>query len=55
MKFTVMEDLHSAQKSHPVRGAWIEIREAYPGGMFCLSHPVRGAWIEIAGQAGYAG
>ncbi len=35
--------------SHPVRGAWIEIkifRRAANGAS--KSHPVRGAWIEIA-------
>ena len=36
-------------KSHPVRGAWIEIQASVMGILFDReSHPVRGAWIEIA-------
>ena len=35
-------------KSHPVRGAWIEIGVTkLPVVSFISSHPVRGAWIEI--------
>ena len=36
------------RKSHPVRGAWIEISDPSSGGSGGSgSHPVRGAWIEI--------
>ena len=35
-------------KSHPVRGAWIEIRKGMlPKELRDTSHPVRGAWIEM--------
>ena len=34
--------------SHPVRGAWIEIRKVIADVIAVIpSHPVRGAWIEI--------
>ena len=33
--------------SHPVRGAWIEIKSWACQQWKELSHPVRGAWIEI--------
>ena len=34
--------------SHPSRGAWIEIYDAWPLPPLCLSsHPSRGAWIEM--------
>ena len=33
--------------SHPVRGAWIEIRRFGAINIALKSHPVRGAWIEI--------
>ena len=37
-----------SEKSHPVRGAWIEIRnEVQRMATEEASHPVRGAWIEI--------
>ena len=35
-------------KSHPVRGAWIEISKRKENNkMGIKSHPVRGAWIEM--------
>ena len=34
-------------KSHPSRGAWIEIKEMIKMAIKCESHPSRGAWIEI--------
>ena len=34
-------------RSHPVRGAWIEIPVFGFAPNQNLSHPVRGAWIEI--------
>ncbi len=36
------------KKSHPVRGAWIEMRNIYSTPVPKKSHPVRGAWIEIS-------
>ena len=35
------------KQSHPVRGAWVEIKLAPPNNVAPLSHPVRGAWVEI--------
>ena len=44
-----MPQLIVGRKSHPARGAWIEICSGISG---CVSsgtsHPARGAWIEIA-------
>ena len=37
----------SNHKSHPVRGAWIEIKNEAILDEIKPSHPVRGAWIEI--------
>ena len=34
-------------KSHPSRGAWIEIAATINQLRMALSHPSRGAWIEI--------
>ena len=34
-------------KSHPVWGAWIEMRMYEDFGRIWKSHPVWGAWIEI--------
>ena len=34
-------------RSHPVRGAWIEIQMRMQMGLAEMSHPVRGAWIEM--------
>ena len=37
------------EKSHPARGAWIEIiPSAFVYGFIGSSHPARGAWIEIS-------
>ena len=37
-------------RSHPARGAWIEMVIAMAGHEVVMpSHPARGAWIEIAG------
>ena len=36
-----------ASKSHPVRGAWIEMFRLFLLHRRISSHPVRGAWIEI--------
>ena len=35
------------KRSHPVRGAWIEMPQCYKWHFVLESHPVRGAWIEI--------
>ena len=37
-------------RSHPVRGAWIEIQKFVAKCPESVSHPVRGAWIEIDGK-----
>ena len=34
-------------QSHPVRGAWVEIRRLAEWTNANKSHPVRGAWVEI--------
>ena len=36
-----------ANKSHPARGAWIEILQSRTKWQILASHPARGAWIEI--------
>ena len=41
------ENIGVAGKSHPARGAWIEIPVKRAIGFAILSHPARGAWIEI--------
>ena len=38
---------YDQRKSHPSRGAWIEIRSSYSCRGPVWSHPSRGAWIEI--------
>ena len=35
------------KRSHPSRGAWIEIRAPVVATLTGMSHPSRGAWIEI--------
>ena len=35
------------RRSHPARGAWIEIHFFIHNALLTLSHPARGAWIEI--------
>ena len=47
MKFDVKDAEKIWNRSHLVRGAWIEI--PYRGRCYCkcTSHLVRGAWIEI--------
>ena len=41
-------------RSHPVRGAWIEIWYYNVKKEIDKSHPVRGAWIEIQPMRGLA-
>ena len=47
MKFLWEHSDTIVNRSHPVRGAWIEIRNFYKCVYRWASHPVRGAWIEI--------
>ena len=47
MKFAGGIGRATDKASHPVRGAWIEIRGHGGGSGAKESHPVRGAWIEI--------
>ena len=45
---------HSQPKSHPSRGAWIEIRlDCHALALVATSHPSRGAWIEIIWNVPY--
>ena len=39
--------LSNSARSHPARGAWIEILRRNFGHAVLESHPARGAWIEI--------
>ena len=47
MKFIIGKLITAVTKSHPARGAWIEILFKALVLTLCLSHPARGAWIEI--------
>ena len=38
-------------RSHPLRGAWIEISKGWMVGKSKMSHPLRGAWIEITSSS----
>ena len=40
-----------SKKSHPARGAWIEIGDKPITHMATQSHPARGAWIEMWREA----
>ena len=50
LKWAVGKCRQNAEKSLPVRGAWIEINGAGDRQDADASLPVRGAWIEISGQ-----
>ena len=39
---------YKLRRSHPARGAWIEINVSRSIGILLVSHPARGAWIEIS-------
>ena len=39
-------------RSHPARGAWIEIPDNMSYYDMIMSHPARGAWIEIGRESG---
>ena len=47
MKLPHSARIQTWDKSHPVRGAWIEIQAPVANVVGLPSHPVRGAWIEI--------
>ena len=47
LKFISHRKAPTFQKSHPARGAWIEIGRFFCSYLEALSHPARGAWIEI--------
>ena len=47
LKFSIHTKIAQLLQSHPVRGAWIEIKTSRRPASFVKSHPVRGAWIEI--------
>ena len=47
LKFIGISDYEYALRSHPSRGAWIEISEPCKEVSCTSSHPSRGAWIEI--------
>ena len=48
LKFFTSRLFATIIKSHPARGAWIEIIDFVPIKVYNLtSHPARGAWIEI--------
>ena len=54
MKFYEGYEFNVTAKSHPVRGAWIEICSVSISIRLAFaSHPVRGAWIEIKGEIIY--
>ena len=52
MKYSFLLESAALGKSHPARGAWIEIICRYSLGMPVRSHPARGAWIEIGKHCG---
>ena len=47
MKYADGELSWTADRSHPARGAWIEIVWLFTMPPDNASHPARGAWIEI--------
>ena len=47
MKCEIDPDAKFTRTSHPVRGAWIEIKGLNTAPVVASSHPVRGAWIEM--------
>ena len=49
MKYFGGETVGNYIRSHPTRGAWIEIHWRYQAStVMAPSHPTRGAWIEMA-------
>ena len=52
MKFEIINARYNDKKSHPTRGAWIEILHLQQTVRNDAgSHPTRGAWIEILDMA----
>ena len=47
MKYCRRHPFPHSHRSHPARGAWIEISRAALSRRINESHPARGAWIEI--------
>ena len=47
LKYGRPRQYHLWAKSHPSRGAWIEMYMSRNSGWISWSHPSRGAWIEI--------
>ena len=47
MKFGTLTGDGGLVKSHPARGAWIEMMRRIRSWKSEWSHPARGAWIEI--------
>ena len=47
MKFSDASALSCSSRSHPARGAWIEIPCPVKDTSATRSHPARGAWIEM--------
>ena len=47
MKYKALAEARTTPESHPVRGAWVEIRPPLFVVAGLSSHPVRGAWVEI--------
>ena len=47
MKYVFFVALFALDKSHPARGAWIEMSMILANCAVIWSHPARGAWIEI--------
>ncbi len=48
LKYGLIEGDINLTRSHPTRGAWIEIIEIFLLSNELKSHPTRGAWIEIS-------
>ena len=48
MKFPFHQHGVPRRRSHPARGAWIEMATSAQTAQTAASHPARGAWIEMA-------
>ena len=51
LKYCVKEIYSCFGRSHPSRGAWIEIKRINVNPKIYRSHPSRGAWIEMTVSA----
>ena len=47
LKYGKLHHFGLEKRSHPARGAWIEIAMISTPRRMPVSHPARGAWIEI--------